>query len=263
MNLLSKSRRLIIENFRLSEIDLNNDLFPLNKLESHYLSNVIRLQFGDKVSIIDGLGHLWETTFIDSKYLRFKSSYLSPTIEKKRLKPLICLAVALPKKDFDILIRMTCEIGVDIIQPIISERVIIKQASKQKYIRWNLILNEAIEQSERLWKPELRPAINFKELIDSSKPNSIYSIAKARVKDPKEVQSWLTNLSSGFDEIWIVIGPEGGWTAEEESLAYDSNFTAVSLGDSILRTSTAAIASCNSMISWRRQQLNIISHSYN
>ena len=51
---------------------------------------------------------------------------------------------------------------------------------------------------------------------------------------------------------WNVIGPEGGWDKDEEALAVDSGLSGVSMGETILRTSTAAVSASQVMTSWRR-----------
>ncbi len=57
------------------------------------------------------------------------------------------------------------------------------------------------------------------------------------------------------NEVWVAIGPEGGWTPQEEKAAIENGWLGVSLGKNILRTSTASIGATENMVSWRRVTL--------
>jgi len=64
--------------------------------------------------------------------------------------------------------------------------------------------------------------------------------------------NWIKETPHEDNQVWMVVGPEGGWNKDEEALAFDSGLSGVSMGETILRTSTAAVSACQLMISWRR-----------
>ena len=249
---MAELRRLLIESIRLKESKANKWLLSLERKESHYLKRVLRLRKGDVIAVIDGIGHLWEATVQVDDSIQLSSPFDSPLQEQSRPNPLIGLAVVLPKRGFDELLRMSCEIGVDFIQPLCSDRGIVRMDGEGRSLRWKGIIREAVEQSERLWCPELRRIIDVKDWLGAKHSKVGYAFASTRMLKPIDFQSWMMRLNEGIDQVWIMIGPEGGWTPNEQVLAKESGCIEVQIGDSIMRTSTAAVSASQLMVSWRR-----------
>ena len=249
--------RIFIHRNRLNdEIDFNEEL-KLTSDESHYLSRVMRLRSDAHIEVIDGKGHLWGAKIIKKKALKLTSSFDNPLHFESRAKPLISIAVAIPKKGFDNFLQMSCEIGVDVIQPLISKRSVVKACKEEKIIRYQKIIYEAVEQSERLWCPELKQVMKFPDWVNDLPSDAQIGFAATRIKDLQDCVDWLRTMPDKVNQIWLVIGPEGGWNIEEEKLAFDSGFKVVSIGETILRTSTAAVSACQLMTSWRRNNSSI------
>ena len=249
---MAELRRLLIEPDRL-KTNVEKDMhLVLQPHESHYLKRVLRLRRGDAIALVDGIGHLWEATLQDGGALKFSSSFEYPIQERLRPKPLIGLAVVLPKRGFDELLRMSCEIGVDIIQPLSSKRGVIRMEGDSRSLRREGIIREAVEQSERLWAPKLLRIVDFEDWLRHRSKNAVYAIAVSRLANPIDLQVWMLGLKQEVDQIWIAVGPEGGWTKEERFLAKEAGCMEVQFGDSIMRTSTAAVAAIQLMVTWRR-----------
>ena len=249
---MAELRRLLIEPIRLNTKKGLNRVLTLKREEIHYLNRVLRLRNGDAIEVVDGNGHLWEANLTGVDSIQLVSSFDCPLKEQQLPKPLIGLAVVLPKRGFDDLIRMSCEIGVDIIQPLSSERGILRSDGEGRTSRWNGIIREAVEQSERLWKPELRSLIDVKDWFGQRPTKVVYAIASTRLLRPNDLQSWLNELTQDIDQVWVAIGPEGGWTPKEQSLAKEAGCIEVQLGELIMRTSTAAVSIAQLLVSWRR-----------
>ena len=249
---MAEKRRLFINPNRLSNSIDSKGEFKLTPDESHYLFRVIRMRAEDLLEVIDGKGHLWNAIIIKNKAIQLTSSFDTPIQEVKREKPLISLAVTIPKKGFDDFLQMSCEIGVDVIQPLISKRSVIKECNNEKIIRYQKIIHEAVEQSERLWSPNLKYALKFPDWIKDLPSDSQIGFATTRIENLPNCVEWLEGRPHKVDQVWIVIGPEGGWDKDEEALAFDSGCDGVSMGETILRTSTAAVSACQLMTSWRR-----------
>ncbi len=249
---MSELRRLLVHHDRIKHSFERDNFLELTSKESHYLSRVIRLKGGDQFQIIDGVGHLWSCSFLKKNIVKLNTDFNSPDQISVEPHPKICLAVAVPKIGFDDVIRMSCEIGIDILQPIYSERSLIKNHSSQRLSRWDSIMNEAIEQSERLWKPEFKNITSFPNWLNSSVEKSLLTIGTTRIDDVIHLEKLLVNVAKSYDEIWVAIGPEGGWTINELSLSKTKHCRSVQFGQSILRTSTAAISACQLLCSWRR-----------
>ena len=147
---------------------------------------------------------------------------------------------------------MSCEIGVDIIQPLISKRSVVKECSNEKIIRFQKIIHEAVEQSERLWSPKLMQVLTFPNWINDLPSEAQIGFATTRIQNLQDCVNWLKETPHKVNQVWVVVGPEGGWNKDEEALAFDSGLSGVSMGETILRTSTAAVSACQLMTSWRR-----------
>ena len=76
--------------------------------------------------------------------------------------------------------------------------------------------------------------------------------ATTRIESLQDCVNWLEETSQQVNQVWIVIGPEGGWKKDEEALAFEAGFVGVSMGKTIMRTSTAAVSACQLMTAWRR-----------
>ena len=249
---MAEKRRLFIDPNRLAdEIDFNGQLI-LNSSESHYLSRVMRMRTEDKLDIVDGEGHLWDAKILGKNIIKLKTSYENPSRTESRERPLIYVAIVMPKKGFDNFLQMSSEIGIDIIQPLISKRSVVKENNNEKSLRWKKIILEAVEQSERLWCPQLRTVLKFEKWVNDLPSDSPISFATTRMQGLQDCVKWLYEIPLTVNQAWMVIGPEGGWDTDEESLAFDSGLVGVSMGKTILRTSTAAVYACQLMSSWRR-----------
>ena len=249
---MAEKRRLFINPNRLSnEIDSNGELL-LTSNESHYLSRVMRMRSEDLLEVIDGKGHLWNAKIVEKKTIKLANFYDKSLQVVSRERPLIGIAVVIPKKGFENFLQMSCEIGVDIIQPLISKRSVVKECNNEKIIRFQRIIHEAVEQSERLWCPELMQTLTFPNWINDLPSEAQIGFAKTRIEELQDCVNWLKETPHTVNQVWVVVGPEGGWNKDEEALAFDSGLYGVSIGETILRTSTAAVCASQVMTSWRR-----------
>ena len=132
------------------------------------------------------------------------------------------------------------EIGIDSITPIIcdhSERKIIKHQ------RFEKILQSAMKQSLQCYLPQLNQAISFKEFINQDLKGQLF-IAKCNKKDRKSLKNELLSKQ----DVTILIGPEGDFSVKEIEMAIQNKFIPVTLGETRLRTETAAIIACHSAV---------------
>ncbi len=249
---MAELRRLLVHHDRIEHTYGKDNLLQLTSKENHYLSRVLRLKRGDKFHIIDGVGHLWTSHIVEDNIVKLITNFHTPEQISEQPYPKLCLAVAVPKHGFEDVIRMSCEIGIDTLQPIFSERSLVRNISSHRFSRWQTILNEAVEQSERLWKPSLKEMTSISNWLNSSGTNSLATFGTTRLDEVSHLEKLLPNVSKTYDEIWVAIGPEGGWTSLELALAKQKHCLYVQFGETILRTSTAAISACQLLCSWRR-----------
>ena len=254
--------RLLISSDRLKSSNNNN--LKLTDKESHYINKVMRLKNGYEISIVNGEGALWKGKKIDQKNIQF-SSFDKPHYFKENKKLLIGLAISPPKRGFEDILKMTTEIGIDIIQPLISERQIKKISNHSlKMDRWDSIINESVEQSERLWRPELYSFIDVNDWINSLNKNDFVSISVTRNDNTIGLRKWISSkkILKGKDSImWNVIGPEGGWSKSEIEKFRNLKMQFIKLSENILRTSTAAINTASVLAEWRDELMSSINYS--
>ena len=244
--------RLIIANNRIKK--LKNNKLELSKDESHYLNKVMRLKIGEEVHITNGEGFLWSGIKNKNNFIEIPNVNKPIFIQDKK-QVFLGIAIAIPKKGFDEILKMCTEIGIDFIQPLYSEHQI-KRISNQnsKMERWNIIINEAVEQSERLWKPKILNILDICEWIIDLKSTDIISISLTRDENCISLNKWLKMQNLPFQEstvLWNVIGPEGGWSKEEICFFKENKIQFIKLSESILRTSTACITAASILSQWR------------
>ena len=157
--------RLIISHERIENIKNNN--LELTNEEAHYINKVMRIKNGKEIFIANGEGSLWKAMKIKNDCLEI-NQLKNPHLFKEKEIYLLGIAVVIPKSGFDDILKMCTEIGIDFIQPLFSERQVNKNLNfSRKLFRWNLIVNEAVEQSERLWKPTILNGMDIIEWIKS------------------------------------------------------------------------------------------------
>jgi 16S rRNA (uracil1498-N3)-methyltransferase len=158
--------------------------------------------------------------------------------------------VALMRRGMDEVMRMACELGVDHLQPLQAQRSVPQAECRPD--RWGVILREAVEQCERLWAPELLPVLSSDDWWNGPSGQSLRLIAVTRDQASTDLSTLLAAHRAGAGCCWIAIGPEGGWTSDELRSAAEAGWCGVGLGDTILRSSTAAVAAATALCSWRR-----------
>lgn len=210
----------------------------LTSAQQRYLHRVLRLAQGAPFIALDGQGGQWLAELAADPAIAIVIEALSkpqtglPAIQ-------ITLLAALPKGNgFDEVVRQTTELGVTCIQPILSDRTLIRP-SDQKLERWQRIAAEATEQCERLTTPEIRSPLLWRDLLATASEISRYLCVTRR--DSPHLLTCLHSHPDPLQAVAIAIGPEGGWTDGEISAAIAVGFQPVSLGSTILRAVTAPI----------------------
>ena len=245
--------RLIISHERIENIKNNN--LELSKEEAHYLNKVMRIKNGKKIFIANGEGSLWKAIKVKNdclEIIQLKKPYL---FQEQEIY-LLGIAVVIPKSGFEDILKMCTEIGIDFIQPLFSERQVNKNLNfSRKLLRWNSIIKEAVEQSERLWKPSILNGMDIIEWLNSIDNQERVSISITRENPPYDLNQWLKEQQEFVNKkgsiFWNVIGPEGGWSSKEIDFFNKNNNTFVKLSDTILRTSTASINASSILNQWR------------
>jgi len=227
--------------FYNTEIDESTESFSFDKEESRHIIKVLRKKDSDILHVTNGLGLLFETQITlasDNKCIVQVLSIKKTNEPKFRLH----LAVAPTKMNdrFEWFLEKATEIGIQEITPIICDR------SERKVInleRFEKIILSAMKQSNETYLPKLNEAISFKEFI-KQKNEGLQLIAHCEETDKKSLKDILKPNQS----VTMLIGPEGDFSEKEIALALENNYQPVTLGNTRLRTETAAIVACHSVV---------------
>ena len=245
---MAERRRLLIDSCRLQCAD-EQRRFALEDHESRYLRRVLRLRPDDQVDVVDGCGHLWTARLLEDHRLELCSGIEAASQQVAAPSPKLGLAIAVIRRGMDDVMRMTCELGVDRLQPLQAQRCVPQAEHRPE--RWGSILREALEQCERLWAPELPGVCAAADWWQTPEHSDLRLIAVSRETAVPRLSDLLAARASAHQSIWLAIGPEGGWTDQELAAARAAGWVSVSLGDTILRSSTAAVAGATMLNNWR------------
>ena len=150
----------------------------------------------------------------------------------------------LPKSDkLELIIQKTIELGVVSITPFKSKRTVVKwdeKKEKKKIKRYEEIAKAASKQAKRDYIPEIKPLMDFKDLVEVVDQGATILAYEIEGRPMKEVLKEVEEL--GQKDVNVIIGPEGGFAPEEVELLRAKGAHVVNLGNRILRTETAAIS---------------------
>ncbi|WP_298223129.1 16S rRNA (uracil(1498)-N(3))-methyltransferase [Flavobacterium sp.] len=215
--------------------------FTFDREESKHIVKVLRKKDGDILFVTNGLGFLFKTEIvlaIDTKCTVKIVGFEKADTPKFRLH----LVVAPTKMNdrFEWFLEKATEIGISEITPIICDHSERKQI---KIDRFDKIVASAMKQSNQYYLPKLNEPITFKDFIKKQHDGTLF-IAHCEETNKK----LLKDLLQPKQDITVLIGPEGDFSNKEIELAIDHKFVPVSLGNTRLRTETAAIVACHSVV---------------
>ena len=215
----------------------------------------MRIKIGKEIFITNGQGSLWKAKNLEDNFIEI-NNIDKPYFFQEKEKFILGIAVVVPKNGFEDILKMCTEIGIDFIQPLFSERQVKKISNlSKKTLRWNSIINEAVEQSERLWRPYILSCVNLIDWINSRENKDTISISVTRYNSSENLNHWLKKTQNILDKkeevLWNVIGPEGGWSKGEIEFFIKKDITFVKLSETILRTSTATVNATSILNQWR------------
>ena len=211
----------------------------LDEETSRHVVQVLRMKKEEKINLTDGKGNLITTEIADAhkKHCRVEVIDSRLTTHNSRL---VTIAISLLKNTnrFEWFLEKATEIGVAEIIPLICERT---EKQKFRFERMKGICISAILQSQQCWLPLLHEPMQFDNLTIQQFNGSQKFIAHCDETSDKKNLSTLQPFNSST----ILIGPEGDFTKKEIELALKNNFIPVSLGDTRLRSETAAIVAAS------------------
>lgn len=215
--------------------------FVFDKEESKHIIKVLRKKEGDILHVTNGLGFLFNTEIVLASDSKCTVNILSFEIQEPS-KYHLHLAVAPTKMNerYEWFLEKATEIGIQEITPIIcdhSERKVIKTERFQK------IIESAMKQSLHYYIPKLNEPIILKDFFKKEITGGKF-IAHCEETSKNTLKSQIIQNQ----DTTILIGPEGDFSNKEIELALNNKYIPISLGNTRLRTETAAIVACHSVV---------------
>lgn len=224
----------------------------LDAEESGHCVRVLRHRAGDVISVIDGLGTLLRCTLVDADphgaTARIEERVSGFGAHPYRLTMAVC-----PTKNIDRyewFAEKATEIGIDVLAPVIGER---SERKVLKTERLERLVKSAAKQSLKGAIPEVREPVSVKDFIASVPDDAVRMICYCFDGEKRSVREVLSEAAAAqpctSTYIYILIGPEGDFSPDEAAMALQRGWVPVTLGNSRLRTETAALVAVTQVYS--------------
>jgi RNA methyltransferase, RsmE family len=214
-------------------------VYTLGRQESHHAANVLRLREKDIVTLFDGAGKYGDGAIVNPD----KNALTVDVFEvfrEERAPISITIASAIPKgKRWQMLVEKCTELGVQRILPMLCGRSVVKgEGDAEKWRRWSV---EAAKQSRRSYLPQIFEPMKVPEIIAwGTQNNALALLADPAGENPRTFQEEILAAES----VMVMIGPEGGFTAEEMACYDREKVGRLRLSPYVLRIETAAATAC-------------------
>lgn len=221
----------------------------LSDASLHHLTKVLRLEWGNPIRAVDGIGGVFEAELARDGA---QGGVRLGKPQRRDPKPAaVELWIGLPKSStMDWIVEKAVECGVTAIVPVVCSRSVVRPDPKEseKYVgRWQKIMDETAEQSERTWRAHVRTPVAWSLFGESSASGfaSFAFVSELRESgDARKlfVECWKKLQAHGSAPMRLLVGPEGGFSVDEREVIRKAGFEELSLGETVLRVETAVVA---------------------
>ncbi len=209
-----------------------------------HLRNSLRVTTGETLWFSNGQGTRYYAEITEVSKQAVSGHILEKIQEPPRCAPRLILGQSLLKGEkMDWIIQKATELGVDEFLPIESRHSVVQLKTDRvdhQLARWQRIALEAAQQSEQWHLPKIAQPQALSELL-ANHTTDIMILMLAERREGKSLQT--VGLPQGTDaSVLVLVGPEGGWSQKEIGTAKQAGVETITLGQHILRSETAAIA---------------------
>lgn len=218
---------------RYFAVDKKDNLFFLSDGDLHHISNVMRMKSGDFIEVVfDKILYRCKVMFNKSIDIVFDSIIDNGSVDDLEI---VLIIPVLKEQKMDFILQKSTELGVSRIIPIVTERTIVKLDNKElkRIERWSKIVKEASEQCKRVTVPLID---NIKKINDLDFSDGVKFVCSTS-ENEKNIKNVMHNIKD-CDKMYIVVGPEGGLSINEEMKLNKLGFVSISLGNRIMRVET-------------------------
>ena len=219
--------------------DIKTTEFFLNDAEAHHACAVARHKEGDIIRVFDGTGKQFRGRMdkVQKKFVR--GTLLEPCVVRKVPLDLTLAFVPNSRTGLEEVLDKGTQLGVSQFLPLVSARseydVLKKYDGKND--RWHQIMLSACKQCDTPFIPQILPPVKFEQALSQPGPALL-----AYEAEQTHTLFWGMEQLKNPPAVRVYVGPAGGWTQEEVSLAQSRGVLPVTLGVNILRAETACVA---------------------
>jgi 16S rRNA (uracil1498-N3)-methyltransferase len=220
-----------------SEIALSEDA-------ANHVGRVLRMSTGQAIQLFDGSNQVFEAEIIQADKKSVRVNVLNTETDDRESPLHIHLGQVMSRGEkMEFTIQKSIELGVSLITPLFSERCGVKldaERLNKKLQQWQKIAIAACEQSGRNVVPEIRPAMTLEQWCaeeESGLKLNLHPRASASIN----------TLPQPVERVRLLIGPEGGLSADEIAMTARYAFTDILLGPRVLRTETTALTAITAL----------------
>lgn len=210
----------------------------LEPRERDHLFKTLRARPGDAVELLDGRGGRMDGVVRDGKAVEILAAERVPESASR-----LFLYCAAPRRaKFDVLLKQAAELGVRSIRLVECARSVAKPEGSD---RWQLLLQEGCKQSKNPFLPEIEPPVPLSVALEGIRAEGIRAFFGAVRSGERE--------PGGAKKLAWLVGPEGGFTDEEEAAMRAAGVRGLNLGPYVLRLETAAVCGLSVLRQWMEQ----------
>jgi 16S rRNA (uracil1498-N3)-methyltransferase len=216
----------------------------LSEDAANHVGRVLRMSAGQAIQLFDGSNQIFETEIIQADKKSVRVNVLSAEIDNRESPLHIHLGQVMSRGEkMEFTIQKSIELGVSLITPLFSERCGVKldaERLNKKLQQWQKIAIAACEQSGRNVIPEIRPAMDLEQWC-AEEENGL------KLNLHPRASASINTLPQPVERVRLLIGPEGGLTADEIAMTARYAFTDILLGPRVLRTETTALTAITAL----------------
>jgi 16S rRNA (uracil1498-N3)-methyltransferase len=229
--------------------EVRNGVAAIAGEEAAHLTRVLRVEQGQKFEISDNQ-RVWLAEVTSARKSLVEFAVLEDVEPGSQLYPIHLYAALFKFDRFEWMVEKVTELGIERIIPVETDRSEhgLFAAANKRAERWRRIAKEASQQSRRTRVPEIAVPVRLRSLTPSG---SRIFLDELPGTPPLQIsEDWRSD-----QPLAILLGPEGGWTEEERSTLLEGGWQSASLGPTVLRAETAAIAAVAVAVNeWSRRE---------
>lgn len=237
--------------FFVEDEQIEQDVIHIQSADANHISHALRMKPGDMIRISGESGKTYLCHIAEMTKDEVTAAIDEVDTQETEFPHKVYLFQGLPKGDkMELVIQKAVELGVYEIIPVEMKNCVVKLDEKRagnKLKRWQAIAESAAKQSKRTIIPQVQMPVPWKKALEMAKALDITLVPYENERGMSQTRETVRGIAKGAD-IGVMIGPEGGFAAEEIGEVSDAGLPRISLGKRILRTETAGLVTLSVLI---------------